>query len=389
MFGERENRPMSKKANPAALLPILVFLVLYLGLGLIFEYVLKIPMGFYSIPIVVIFLIALLVACCQNRALSFDDKLTLMGQGIGDKNIVTMILIFLVAGIFVGVMSGLLGVGGGTIMVPIFRLAFGMSPLASTATSLFAIIPTSISGMASHMRAKTCVPKLGVALGIGGALTSPVGVWLASVSPGWLVIVVAALVVGLSAYKMFRKAIKAPRVALSCRKAHTADAAATSALADSPEPAVSNPIPTQPNLTRKHYLQGAGIGLVAGLASGYVGVGGGFIMVPMMLAILSIPMSLAAGIDLVRAAGDTAQDCQNYLIAFVPVYSGIAAAGGQTAGALVYSGMFFAMAQFLAAVIFLVKPPWKAHGVLSHDCTTIYTAAFFQSSHTFTRLLSQ
>ena len=54
MFGERECHPMSKKANPAALLPILVFLVLYLGLGLIFEYVLKIPMGFYSIPIVVI-----------------------------------------------------------------------------------------------------------------------------------------------------------------------------------------------------------------------------------------------------------------------------------------------------------------------------------------------
>lgn len=95
MFGERENRPMSKKANPAALLPILVFLVLYLGLGLIFEYVLKIPMGFYSIPIVVIFLIALLVACCQNRALSFDEKLTLMGRGVGDKNIITMLLIFL------------------------------------------------------------------------------------------------------------------------------------------------------------------------------------------------------------------------------------------------------------------------------------------------------
>ena len=203
------------------------------------------------------------------------------------------------AGIFVGVMSGLLGVGGGTIMVPIFRLAFGMSPLASTATSLFAIIPTSISGVASHMRAKTCVPKLGVALGTGGALTSPVGVWLASVSPGWLVIVVAALVVGLSAYKMFKKALKAPRVALPCRKAHTADAAATGDLADSPEPASSNPIPAQPNLTRKHYLQGAGIGLVAGLASGYVGVGGGFIMVPMMLAILSIPMSLASGTSLI------------------------------------------------------------------------------------------
>ena len=94
-----------KKSNPAALLPIGVFLVLYLGLGILFEYVLKIPMGFYNIPIVVIFLIALLVACLQNRGLSFDEKLSLMGQGIGDKNIVTMILIFMEAGIFVGVVG--------------------------------------------------------------------------------------------------------------------------------------------------------------------------------------------------------------------------------------------------------------------------------------------
>ncbi len=93
------------RSNPAALLPIGVFLVLYLGLGILFEYVLKIPMGFYNIPIVVVFLAALLVACLQNRALPFDEKLTLMGQGIGDKNIVTMILIFMEAGIFVGVVG--------------------------------------------------------------------------------------------------------------------------------------------------------------------------------------------------------------------------------------------------------------------------------------------
>ena len=94
-----------KKSNPLALLPIGVFLVIYLGLGLLFEYGLHIYMGFYNIPIVVAFLIALLVACLQNRALSFDAKLALMGQGIGDKNIVTMILIFMAAGIFVGVVG--------------------------------------------------------------------------------------------------------------------------------------------------------------------------------------------------------------------------------------------------------------------------------------------
>ena len=98
---------MNEKPAPkaAALLPVAVFLVLYLVLGIVLEYVLKIEMGFYQIPIVVAFLVALLVACLQNRSVSFDEKLMLMGQGIGDKNIVTMILIFMAAGIFVGVVG--------------------------------------------------------------------------------------------------------------------------------------------------------------------------------------------------------------------------------------------------------------------------------------------
>lgn len=96
----REKKP---QRNAAALLPILIFLVLYLGMGLVFEYGLDIEMAFYNIPTVVMFMVALLVACIQNRALDLDSKLTIMAQGVGDKNIMTMILIFLVAGVFVGV----------------------------------------------------------------------------------------------------------------------------------------------------------------------------------------------------------------------------------------------------------------------------------------------
>lgn len=94
-----------KKSNPKALLPIGVFLILYLGLGIIFEYVMKIPMGFYNIPIVTAFLAAILTACLQNRGLKFDDKLAVMAQGMADKNIITMLLIFLTAGTFVGVVG--------------------------------------------------------------------------------------------------------------------------------------------------------------------------------------------------------------------------------------------------------------------------------------------
>ena len=94
-----------RKGNWMALLPIGVFLAMYLGLGILFEYILDIPMGFYNIPIVVSFLAALLVACLQNPKLNFDDKLKIMAQGVADKNIITMILIFMTAGIFVGVVG--------------------------------------------------------------------------------------------------------------------------------------------------------------------------------------------------------------------------------------------------------------------------------------------
>ena len=94
-----------KKGNPIALLPIGVFLAIYLGLGLTFEYGMKIEMGFYKVPIIIAFLSAILVACLQNRKVKFEDKLALMGQGVGDKNIITMLMIFLVAGAFVGVVG--------------------------------------------------------------------------------------------------------------------------------------------------------------------------------------------------------------------------------------------------------------------------------------------
>ena len=98
---------MNNKNKPTivSLLPIGVFLILYLGLGILFEYVMKIPMGFYNVPIVIAFLVAILVACLQNRNVSFDEKLGIMAEGLADKNIITMLLIFLTAGAFVGVVG--------------------------------------------------------------------------------------------------------------------------------------------------------------------------------------------------------------------------------------------------------------------------------------------
>ncbi len=94
-----------KKSNALALIPIGVFVLFYLSIGIVFEYVMKIPMGFYNVPVVVAFLVALFVAVLQTKGKTLDEKFGIMGQGVGDKNIITMLLIFLLAGIFVGVVG--------------------------------------------------------------------------------------------------------------------------------------------------------------------------------------------------------------------------------------------------------------------------------------------
>lgn len=95
----------TKKPNGKALLPIVVFLILYLGSGIYFEYIKPIEgqMGFYIMSVVVAFSIALIVAMMQNRSLSFDEKIHICSQGIGDDNITIMLFIFLMAGAFSGI----------------------------------------------------------------------------------------------------------------------------------------------------------------------------------------------------------------------------------------------------------------------------------------------
>ncbi|MCC6094215.1 MAG: Na+/H+ antiporter NhaC family protein, partial [Eubacterium sp.] len=102
---EKNNRNASKKPNPRALTPILVFLILYLGTGIYFEYIhpQKGQMGFYIMSVVVAFGLALIVAFLQNPSLSFDEKVHICAKGIGDDNITIMLFIFLMTGAFSGI----------------------------------------------------------------------------------------------------------------------------------------------------------------------------------------------------------------------------------------------------------------------------------------------
>lgn len=93
----------NENGRAIALLPIGIFLVIFLGAGIVFG-------DFYAMPAIVAFLIALFVAFFQNRELKFDDKIKVIARGVGEENIITMSLIFLSAGGFSGAVTAAGGV---------------------------------------------------------------------------------------------------------------------------------------------------------------------------------------------------------------------------------------------------------------------------------------
>ncbi len=155
-----------KRSNSLALIPVGVFVIFYLSLGIIFEYVMKIPMGFYSVPVVVAFLVAILVAVLQTRGLSLDEKLAVMGKGVGDKNIITMLLIFLLAGIFVGVVGR-----GAAESVAYFVLS--VTPPRLAVVMLFLVSCFISTAMGTSVGTITLITPIAFAISAGSGFSLP------------------------------------------------------------------------------------------------------------------------------------------------------------------------------------------------------------------------
>jgi len=113
----------------------------------------------------------------------------------------------------VGVGSGLLGVGGGTLIVPFLTLAVGFSQHAAEATSLLVILPTAIAGSLALRRKG--VGNLGLALrfGVVGAVGSVLGALLALALPASTLRLVFAVFVGLVGLRLARDGLRAERSA--------------------------------------------------------------------------------------------------------------------------------------------------------------------------------
>ncbi|HLT83886.1 MAG TPA: sulfite exporter TauE/SafE family protein [Phototrophicaceae bacterium] len=98
-----------------------------------------------------------------------------------------VLLGYIGSGLLMGLLSALIGIGGGIVMVPLLVLGFGFTPHEAQGTSLAAMVPISLLGAWRHARRGYTDWRAGAVLGVGGVLGAPLGALLAqAVAEVWL-----------------------------------------------------------------------------------------------------------------------------------------------------------------------------------------------------------
>ncbi len=222
-------------------------------------------------------------------------------------------VLLLILGTFTGVLSGLLGIGGGLLMVPSLTV-FGVPLVQATATGLVGVLLSSLSGSWRNLKAGELNWRVSLLLSGFGIITAQVGAWLGDRLPdAWLSLAFAALLlVTISLMNLRQKLQQKQKQKLQYQTPTELENRQVSEVQALSSLKVA-PVKVAPTAT---------IGLLAGLLSGLFGVGGGVVMVPLQMlfldeAIKSAVRTSLGAIVLISISG-LAQHTWNNNVLWIP-----------------------------------------------------------------------
>jgi len=181
-------------------------------------------------------------------------------------------------GLLIGILSGMFGVGGGIMMIPLLNLVFRLSAVASAATSLFVVAPTALSGALRHIRDKSVDYKTALLVGLAGAAAATATSSVSDSIPSLVIIVLAACLIVYCSLSMFLSAKRLgdkSKEGASASRFNSAGARASARII---------------------------LGLFAGSMAGIVGLGGGFVIVPFAVSFFGYNFKQATAISLLSIA---------------------------------------------------------------------------------------
>ena len=210
---------------------------------------------------------------------------------------INVLLIFSL-GIMVGLLSGIFGVGGGFLMTPLL-IMIGIPPTVAAASDSNQIVGASTSGTLAHYRLGNVDFKMGILLLIGGVTGGTVGVQIIKIlralgNADFLIQITYVLMLGFVGSYMFLESLQALR-----KKKATPE---PPVVKESRYARLLGKLPWQMNFetsgVRLSVLMPLGLGVFVGILAAIMGVGGGFIMVPVMVYMLRMPMHVVVGTSL-------------------------------------------------------------------------------------------
>lgn len=212
-------------------------------------------------------------------------------------NSVNILLIFVMGG-FVGLLSGIFGVGGGFLMTPLL-IMIGIPPTVAAASDSNQIVGASTSGTLAHYRLGNVDFKMGILLLIGGVLGGTLGVQLIKVlrhmgNADFLIQITYVIMLGFVGFYMFIESLQGLRGSTT--------AASVAAPRESAYARLVKVLPWQTRFEKSgielSIIMPLLLGTFVGVLAAIMGVGGGFIMVPVMVYLLRMPMHVVVGTSL-------------------------------------------------------------------------------------------
>ncbi|MDP8932781.1 MAG: sulfite exporter TauE/SafE family protein, partial [Cyanobacteriota bacterium] len=211
---------------------------------------------------------------------------------------ISELLILGAAGLFAGILAGFLGIGGGTVIVPLL-VALNYAPVQAVATSGLSIVITAISGSIQNWRMGYLSLSQVAGIGFPAVITAQIGAYLAGIFPPYLLLLTFGLLLWLNIYL------------IEVRKRLTAKKKAEAEQGENPQLPITNyQLPNNSNILFHPTFAKIATGSAAGLLAGLFGVGGGVIMVPLQILLLGESIKTAIqtslGVIVITAISATA-----------------------------------------------------------------------------------
>ena len=209
-------------------------------------------------------------------------------------------------GLLVGLLSGLFGVGGGFLMTPLL-IMIGIPPTVAAATDSLQIVGASTSGTFAHWKLGNVDFKMGIFLLIGGFTGGLVGVQLIKVlrmmgNADFVIKITYVLMLGIVGTYMFFESLSALKKAKRTKQGIQAAQAPSKPRKESGFVRFLKSLPFQTRFEKSGVTQSAILviilGAFVGILAAIMGVGGGFLMVPVMVYLLRMPMHVVVGTSL-------------------------------------------------------------------------------------------